>query len=210
MAQTYAFNTLNESQPSMPRERARMNSGILKIGLNMNYLDIPNSSARLGFSIGLAPAFTVDRNFYFKPEMSFSLKGGGSSYQDYFYEGDVTYRLSYLEFPMMFGIRPSRHIAFEFGGYGAFLLGGSFAFNGTFYSGYGVFDSNELNNFDYGLAGGVVLSGRWLKVGIRYYKGLQQVSSMSSSQTFLGNATNHTIQIYFQRASLRERRREEM
>jgi len=175
--------------------------GLFKIGLNVSYLnpDLAYSqSARAGLQIGISPTIPVQQYIYVKPELSFSMKGGSASYDQSFYTGSVTYRINYFEFPVVIGFKPAKNIALELGGFGALRVGGNFSFQGTFFTGYGNFLPGDLNDFDCGLIGGLVLRGRVTNVGVRYYYGMADVASNEVINDFLGNATNHTIQLYFQ------------
>jgi hypothetical protein len=205
VAQECILNVSDNSNLTISKQRKRNRGGLLKIGVGINSINVADPTPKLRFHIGFAPTIDIKEVLYIKPEMAFSLKGGNVSYAGSYFDGDVTYRLSYLEFPLVFGFKPLRKIALEFGGYGAVLLGGNFDFSGTFFTGYGEFNPNELNSFDYGLTGGIVFSQRRVKFGLRYYHGLQNIANQSTALTFLGSATNHTIQVYIQRSSLRER-----
>ena len=198
---------LNNNSTSLNQRPARK-GGLLKIGIGISQFNTADNSPKVRFHAGLAPTFPISDEFYIKPEIALSLKGSNNVYHGNYFDGDVTYRLGYLEFPIVVGFKPAEKIAFEFGGYGAFLLESNFDFDGTFLSGYGTFGQGELNTTDYGMVGGLVLSGRRVKIGLRYYYGFQEVASSATARTFLGTATNQTIQLYLQRRTIRERFRE--
>lgn len=192
---------------------AQRGFGILKIGLNASYLnpDLAYSNrARFGINIGLAPTVALSEHVYLKPEISFSMKGGIAYYDQPFFDGSVRYRLNYFEMPVMLGIRATKKVAFEAGPYGALRAGSRFDFNGDFFYGYGSFEPGDLSNYDYGLAGGIVFTGRVAIMGIRYYHGMKKINSNPDLEDWFGDATNHTVQIYFQRNPKGEARKKKV
>lgn len=188
----------------------RRGLGIFKFGINASFLnpDLSNSNtARFGLNVGLAPAIPLNRILYLKPEISYSMKGGVANYEQPFFTGSVKYRLNYFELPVVFGVRASKRVALEAGPYVAIRTGGNFDFKGTFFYGYGTFGAGDLSSVDYGVTGGLLFTGRFALLGIRYYHGLHTVNNTPGLDVFLNNATNHTIQIYFQRNPNREKRK---
>lgn len=188
----------------------REKPSILRTGPGLSYFSGHEGSRgvpRMGLSIALAPTFTLSEQFYLKPELAFSMKGGKIEYNSSgVFNGSVRYRINYFELPLLLGIRPLDWLAFELGGYGAVEVGGNFDFTGTFSYGYGVFDRDDLNDFDYGVTMGVVFRSRRLHLGIRYYHGLQEVSSGSASHVLLGDAAMRTFQLTLQKVRQRKRR----
>ncbi|MEP2025445.1 MAG: porin family protein [Reichenbachiella sp.] len=176
-----------------------------KKGIGISYLspsDTENAKARVGLHIGFAPSIPLSDNTYLKPEIAFSSKGGKADYDPNnlgVFDGTITYRIIYLEFPVVYGYKINEFFSVEIGGYGAIPLNANFQFDGQFGSGYGTFDKDAIHDFDYGLIGGVKVG----PIGIRYYYGLSEVSNDLLSEDFLGNATQHTIQIYLQRTRSR-------
>lgn len=187
------------------KRQGRRALGALKMGVGIasfSPLDAEEGGSRIGFHIGLAPAFSLSDNFYIKPEVAYSLRGGKADYDLNnlgVFDGEITYKINYLEFPVMLGYKVTDRFHLEFGAYGSIPLVTNFEFEGDFASGYGSFDQEAIHDFDYGLAGGVKLG----PIGIRYYYGLSKVASNLESEAFLGDATQHTIQIYLQRSRSR-------
>lgn len=183
----------------------RKGVSLLKIGMNVNYFsgDLPgDGAARVGLNVGLAPTIPLQGQFYLKPELSFSQRGGRIDYDQGFagFDGNVVYRLNYIDLPLLIGYRVGPMLAVEAGGFAAFEVGGNFDFQGTFFSGYGSFDRDDIEDFNYGLAFGIKVG----PLGVRYYYGLQEIASGSEVSEFLGNATTHSVQIYLQRSGRRK------
>ncbi|MFC7526550.1 outer membrane beta-barrel protein [Parapedobacter sp. GCM10030251] len=162
---------------------------------------------RIGFSGGIAPTIPLSLRVYLRPEVAFSMKGGRIDYStaDVF-SGNVRYRINYFEFPLVLGIHANRWLGVELGGYAALKTGGKFDFQGTFAYGYGTFDRDDLDSYDYGPVFGLVLHSRRLQFGIHYYYGLNAIAANDRSRTLLGNAANQTIQVSIQRKRLRRKR----
>ena len=182
----------------------RGGASLLKIGMNINYFsgEFPGEGApRIGLNLGIAPTIPLRRKLYLKPEVSFSQRGGRIDYDQSFagFEGNLDYRLSYIDVTLLIGYKIEPLIALEAGGFAAFEVGGNFDFEGSFFTGYGTFDRDDIEDFNYGLAFGIKVG----PVGVRYYYGLQEIAAGTEVREFLGNASTHTVQIYFQRAKQR-------
>ncbi|MGV8139084.1 MAG: porin family protein [Mangrovibacterium sp.] len=178
---------------------------LLKIGTDISFFSSDREAQHIpvtGFHIGIAPTIQLNPSVYFKPEAAFSMKGGRMNYDSGFghFNGDVRYRINYLEFPMMFGIKHKPGFAIEFGPYAAIEVGGNFDFEGDFAAGYGKFYREDIRDFDYGIAAGIKIG----PLGVRYYHGLQEIAGNDVSQAFLGNTKNHTFQICLQRSRFRK------
>lgn len=94
--------------------------GLLKFGTDISFFSSGLEARHIpvtGFHVGLAPSFLLSPTVYFKPEAAFSMKGGRMNYDSGFghFNGDVRYRINYLEFPVMFGIKPKPIFSFELG-----------------------------------------------------------------------------------------------
>lgn len=180
-------------------------SGMIKVGSNISFfssdMDVQNIPIK-GFRLGIAPIFPLSRSFYFKPEVSFSMNGGRVKYDSGFssFNGDVRYRINYFEFPMMLGVKLKPQFSIEIGPSVAVEAGGNFDFEGDFAYGYGRFYREDIQDIDYGIAAGVKIG----PLEIRYYHGLKEIAGNEISQAFLGNATNHAVQICFQRGRHRK------
>jgi hypothetical protein len=179
--------------------------GLLKIGTDISFFSSGLEARHIpvtGFHVGLAPSFLLSPTVYFKPEAAFSMKGGRINYDSGFghFNGDVRYRINYLEFPVMFGIKPKPNFSFEFGPYAALEVGGNFDFEGDFASGYGRFYREDIRDFDYGIVAGINAG----PLQIRYYHGLQEIAGSDVSHAFLGNTANHSVQICLQRRRFRK------
>lgn len=172
-----------------------------KKGFGVSYLaptDAEDAGVRVAFHLGFAPSFPLGEKTYIKPELAFSMKGGKVGYNPAnlgVFDGDITYKVNYLEIPVVVGYQVNRLFQFEVGGYGAVPVGASFDFDGQFVVGYGDFDKNEVHDYDYGLVGGIKIG----PLGIRYYHGLTSVAATNLAEEFLGDASQYTVQIYFQR-----------
>ncbi|MCG6191184.1 porin family protein [Maribellus maritimus] len=179
--------------------------GLIKIGTDISFFSSGLGVQHIpvtGFHIGLAPSFQLSPSVYFKPEVAFSMKGGRMNYDSGFgyFDGDVRYRINYFEFPMMLGIKPKPRFSIEIGPYVAIEAGGNFDFEGDFAYGYGRFYREDIHDFDYGIAAGVKIG----PLEIRYYHGLQEIAGSDISRAFLGNTTNHSVQICFQRSRFKK------
>lgn len=163
-----------------------------------------------GFSIGLSPTLPLGKQIYLKPEIDISKKGGRLDYDiPGIYTGNVKYRIYYLDFPVMAGIRLNSWMALEAGVYGALRLSGNFDFQGTFSTGYGVFDRDDLKPFDYGAVTALIFQSRVASIGLRYSHGLSPVATSGNNNAalLLGNATNNTLQFCIQKMRLRKKRK---
>lgn len=190
----------------------RSGAGLFKIGLNISNLSFEadgESSARAGIAMGLAPAFPLAGHWYMKPELSLSSKGAKVDYSSSsgVFNGEIRYRINYLELPVLAGYEIRKRLSIEAGPYLAIKAGSNFDFDGTFFYGYGRLESDEIAPLDYGLNVGLKIG----PLGIRYIHGLANITSGKNIEDFLGTAHNRTVQLYLQTTgALRQRQKNEV
>lgn len=206
---TISFVVLYVANANVARCQLDRTFSLFKFGFSINTLsgDIPgDEQARLRFHLGVSPTIFITDKLYLKPELAYSLKGGKVDYDDDFtnFDGNIVYRLNYLELPILLGFK-ANNIGVELGGYAALKARTNFVYNGSFLIGLVELDNDAIEEFDYGLAGGVAFFTPKTKITLRYYHGLIEIASNQDAQQYLNNATLRTIQVSFQRTRKREK-----
>lgn len=188
----------------VPEAVSQIKGPFLKTGPAFQFLNNDLEAinrVRLRFHIGIAPTIETGIKSYLKPEVTFAMKGGRVDYDDDFgnFDGNILYRLNYFDFPLVFGYRLRDKLAVEAGGYAAVNVGGNFDFDGAFFNGFGTFDSEAIETWDYGWIIGLAFDTKRSIITCRYYNGIPEITSDPEAQPFLGNSQIRSIQISFQR-----------
>lgn len=176
----------------------------VKGGLNMSNLyteDVDDENALLGFNVGLFAELPLTSSLSLQPEVSYSTKGAELNYDNAFAQGTGKFRLNYIEVPLLLKANLTENFNIHFGPYAAFLVDskitnenqdGSFNFEENI-------NEDDLNKFDYGLAGGIGFDFDSFGIGARYNYGLNTVGKertvLGQSYTF-PDAKNSALSVY--------------
>jgi hypothetical protein len=130
----------------------------------------------------------------------YSVKGNKTDYNN-FVEGSGEYRfnLGYLELPLLAVVNLTKNFSIHGGGYAAYLTNADIKdvnSNGNI-QGITDLNANDLNRWDFGLAGGAAFDIENFTIGARYNYGLTDIGKSGNlSNTVLGNAKNNGLTIY--------------
>lgn len=176
----------------------------LKGGVNMSNLyteDVDDENVLYGFNAGLFVELPIAENLFLQPEILFSTKGAEVKYDNAFAQGTGKFRLNYIEVPLLVKINLTDNFNVHFGGYAAYLVDSKITnedANGTINFEEDL-DEDDLNKFDYGLAGGIGIDFEGFGLGARYNYGLRTVGK---ERTVLGqtytfpDGKNSVLSIY--------------
>jgi len=125
---------------------AQVSAGF-KAGINVNnvkYRDSDPNTASVGFNVGVLTEITVNKSFFIRPELLYSVKGYRSPLTGS--NGNTTSRLNYINLPILAGfpVTPQLH----------FLIGPEFGYMIKAAYKYGSTTSNATDlyqHFDWGL-----------------------------------------------------------
>ena len=158
--------------------------------------DIDDNNLKAGFSIGffnekqIAPAIAI------QTELLFTQKGNRSEYRSGPFNGEAKFNLSYIELPVLLEIKAGSAVDINFGPYVSYLINSNITTDGDFGSSFSEVDRDQLNSFDFGLAGGIGLNFGNAELGARYNLGLSKIAKSNNAQGLLGDAKNSVIQLY--------------
>lgn len=158
--------------------------------------DIDDNNLKAGFSVGffnekqIAPATAI------QTELLFSKKGNRSEYRSGPFDGEANFNLNYIELPVLLEIKAGSGLDINFGPYVSYLVSSNITTEGDFGNSFTEIDREELNNFDFGLAGGLGLNFGNAELGARYNLGLTKIADSANAQSLLGDAKNSVIQFY--------------
>jgi len=158
--------------------------------------DIDDNNLKAGFSVGffkekqIAPATAI------QTELLFSKKGNRSEYRSGPFDGEAKFNLNYIELPVLLEIKAGSGLDINFGPYVSYLVSSNITTEGDFGNSFTEIDREELNNFDFGLAGGLGLNFGNAELGARYNLGLTKIADSANAQSLLGDAKNSVIQFY--------------
>jgi GTPase SAR1 family protein len=174
----------------------------VRAGVNFSNLDtreVANSSIT-GFNVGIFAKLPLSRVIAIQPELYYSAKGAGVTYDNAIARGTAQFALNYLELPILLVINPIDIFNIHIGPYASYLLNGVVT-NGT-NNGFNFAENvsaDDFNRFDAGLIGGIGVDLGTLSIGARYNLGLLRVGQ---ERTFPGgtfafpDARNGVISVY--------------
>lgn len=177
--------------------QTRPRTGI-KGGFNASTLYVDNVEdrrERYGFHVGVFTQIPVGSLFAIQPELQYTTKGVSARYSALGATGRSTFRLNYVELPVLATFKLGNSVDLQAGPYAGYLINSDVATDGDLGSGVREVNRDNFNKLDYGLAGGLnIYFGRAL-LGVRYGQGLQPVAETGGARLLLGNSKNATGQV---------------
>ena len=177
---------------SQTTDSAKLKFGV-KGGVNFSNLyteDVDDNNVLTGFNLGLFARLPITQTFAIQPELSYTTKGAELVYNNAFVNGTSTFKLNYLELPVLLVINLSENFSVHGGPYVAYLIDGAATNNsqGTLFDVENNLDNDDYNKFDTGLSFGIGYDTNKIGFGVRYNYGLQKVGK---ERNF--NGTNYTF-----------------
>lgn len=176
----------------------------IKGGLNFSNFhqgdEITDQKLRTGYHFGAFVYLPITENFGVQPEVLYSAKGSTASYFTDLgpfgeIDGDVTFKLDYIDVPVLLVFKLGALAEIQVGPYFAFLANSEYEITGDFELADEL-DNNNFNGIGYGLAGGVAFNIAMFQVGARYNYGLQKVEDSNVADLLLGDSKNSYFQIF--------------
>lgn len=172
------------------------NSGLkfgIKGGVNFSNLytdNVEDNNVLTGFNAGIFTKLAITESLAIQPELLYTTKGAELKYNNAFVNGTSTFRLNYLELPVLLVINLTDNFNLHAGPYFSYLLDGKVTNDsqGTLFDIENNIKNEDYNKFDTGLSVGVGFDTDQLGFGVRYNYGLQKVGK---ERNFLG--TNYTF-----------------
>lgn len=151
-----------------------------KGGVNFSNLyidDVEDNNVLTGFNVGLFARLPITQTFAIQPELLYTTKGAELEYNNAFVNGTSTFKLNYLELPVLLVINVSENFSVHGGPYIAYLIDGQATNDsqGTLFDVENNLDNDDYNKFDSGVAFGIGYDTDAVGFGVRYSYGLQKV-----------------------------------
>lgn len=172
-------------------------SSKLKIGLkggvnfsNLNADSVDVNNVLTGFNLGVFARLPITQTFAIQPELLYTTKGAELQYNNAFVNGTSTFKLNYLELPVLLVINLSENFSIHGGPYVAYLIDGKATNDaqGTLFDVESNLSNDDYNKFDSGVAIGIGYETSSIGFGVRYSYGFQKVGK---ERNFLG--TDYTF-----------------
>lgn len=172
-------------------------SSKLKIGLkggvnfsNLNADSVDDNNVLTGFNLGVFARLPITQTFAIQPELLYTTKGAELQYNNAFVNGTSTFKLNYLELPVLLVINLSENFSVHGGPYVAYLIDGKATNDaqGTLFDVENNLSNDDYNKFDSGVALGIGYETNSIGFGARYSYGFQKVGK---ERNFLG--TDYTF-----------------
>jgi hypothetical protein len=152
----------------------------IKGGVNFSNLyteDVEDNNVLTGFNLGVFAKLPITQTFAIQPELVYTTKGAELEYNNAFVTGTSTFKLNYLELPVLLVVNLSENFNVHAGPYFAYLIDGKATNDsqGTMFDAENNLDNDDFNKFDTGLSVGIGYDTDKIGFGIRYNYGLQKV-----------------------------------
>ncbi|GAB3934760.1 porin family protein [Larkinella terrae] len=170
----------------------------IKAGLNASTLYLNNvndRNERIGFHVGVFTQLPVSSFFAIQPELQYTTKGVSADYNLLGATGRNTFKLNYVELPVLATFKLGNSVDLQAGPYASYLLNSKVTTDGDLGSDYRNINRDNFNSFDYGIAGGLNIYFGTVLLGLRYGQGLQPVAKDGGARLLMGKAKNATGQL---------------
>ena len=152
----------------------------IKGGVNFSNLyteDVEDNNVLTGFNLGVFAKLPITQTFAIQPELLYTTKGAELKYNNAFVTGTSTFKLNYLELPVLLVVNLSQNFNVHAGPYFAYLIDGEAKNDsqGTLFDAENNLDNDDFNKFDTGLSVGIGYDTDKIGFGVRYNYGLQKV-----------------------------------
>jgi Outer membrane protein beta-barrel domain len=177
----------------------------VKGGVNFSNLytdNVEDNNVLTGFNAGIFAKVPITESFALQPELLYATKGAELKYNNDFVNGTATFRLNYIELPVLLVLNLTKNFNIQAGPYVAYLVDGKATNDaqGTLFDIENNLKNEDYNKFDTGLALGLGYDADQIGFGVRYNYGLQKVGK---ERSFLGtnytfpDGKNSVINLYF-------------
>lgn len=182
------------ANPETAQAQNRVRAGI-KGGFNASTLYYENANSndrkeRYGFHGGVYAQIPAGSFLAIQPELLYSAKGASANYNVLGLQGRNTFRLNYLELPVLATFKLGNTVELQAGPYVSYLLSTNVTSTGDLGNAASSLNRDNFNRTDYGIAGGLNLYAGKALIGLRYTQGLKNIADGGVAGTVLGNAKN--------------------
>ncbi|WP_460673360.1 porin family protein [Larkinella ripae] len=170
----------------------------IKGGLNAStlYLDnVDDRNERIGFHVGVFTQIPVGSFFAIQPELQYTTKGVSANYNLLGANGRNTFKLNYVELPVLATFKLGNSVDLQAGPYASYLINSKVTTDGDLGADYRNINRDNFNAFDYGIAGGLNIYFGTVLLGLRYGQGLQPVAEDGGARLLMGKAKNAVGQV---------------
>ncbi|GAB3892853.1 porin family protein [Larkinella knui] len=170
----------------------------IKGGLNASTLylnNVDDRNERIGFHIGVFTQIPVSSFFAIQPELQYTTKGVSANYNILGARGKSTFKLNYVELPVLATFKLGNSVDLQVGPYASYLINSKVTSDGDLGSDYRDINQDNFNKFDYGIAGGLTIYFGPALLGLRYGQGLQPVAKDEAARFVMRKSKNAVGQI---------------
>lgn len=170
----------------------------VKGGLNLSNLhidEVDDENARVGFHIGVYGQIFSTETFAIQPELLYTTKGTKTEWTGAI-DQTVTFKLNYLELPVLAVFKLGEAAEIHVGPYVGYLLSANIDTEGDLGGTSEELDRDHFKSFDFGLTGGFGLNFGAVQVGARYNYGLSEIADSDVAELTLGDSKNSCAQVY--------------
>lgn len=169
--------------------------GGIKGGVNFSNLyvdDVDDENLRVGLHIGIYTQ--LGQGFFvIQPELSYTTKGATFEHG---IAGETTFRLNYIDFPVLGTFKIGNDFDFHIGPYFGYLIVSKVDVENEAFFLTNSVEDDQFNAIDIGGAFGMSINFEYIGVGVRYNLGFRDIAKGDNARLLLGDATNSTAQVF--------------
>ncbi|MDQ1086689.1 MULTISPECIES: porin family protein [unclassified Siphonobacter] len=163
---------------------------------NLRLKEFTDRNPRYGFHASLFTQIPVVTDFfYIQPEIGYTNKGTRAEFNIAGFEGSNTFKLNYVEVPVLATFKIGNFVDLHAGPYVAYLLKAAGENTSNLGSATTTLNTDAFKRFDYGVGAGLTLYFGNFLISTRYNVGLQKVADSFVAQQVMGNAKNTSAQL---------------
>jgi Outer membrane protein beta-barrel domain len=163
----------------------------VKGGVNVSKVYADDERAVAGYHAGVFGQWHLYRNIALQAELLASAKGIVVAPV---FEGKSTYKLNYLDLPVLLVVKLATSVEIHAGGYASYLLSMSRSTSDNLRT--NGRDQGDFTKIDLGLAAGMGFNTGKVHVGVRYNFGLRNLAHPDMASASLGNSRIANAQLF--------------
>lgn len=160
----------------------------IKGGVNFSHLytkDAESTKGLAGFNVGVFSKMSITDNLAIQPELYYTTKGSMVTYNNVFVSGTATFKLNYIELPLLLVVGVTEKLNIYAGPYAAYLLSGKVInkSDSDVFNFEDNINADDYNRIDAGVTAGADLDFNSVSIGARYTYGMVKVGK---EKTYMG------------------------
>jgi hypothetical protein len=185
----FCFSKFSGNAQSL--ERLSVRGGFNFASLNLN--NAIEERIRIGLNGGFNSRIRITNWIAFQPELLYTTMGTRATFDSNELNGTARIQLQYIQVPFLGVVTFFNVFSLHGGPYVSYLINSNFLSQGTFGNGGRTLERNDFRSFDIGVAAGLEVHIFSVDLGIRYQRGIVNVSGY---RPLMRGGQNEVFQVY--------------